>query len=384
MTSKSTIELCQAFVRIPSPSGQEGDLAARVAQEMSGRGFHDVSVDAFGSVVGRLLGATHGPVVLFDVHLDTVAPARPEQWRYGPWDGAIEGGQLWGLGAADVKGSLAALIAGLASLPRADLHGEIVLSASVCEENLTGAALTQILASQHVDVAIIAEPTELRLGSAQRGRGDVLVTAHGRSAHTSQPELGDNAVYKMLEAVSRLRSLPQPGDPELGSGVFELVEIVSEPLPGTAHVPHRCRTRFLARVLPEETDAGFLDRLHAALAGMDGVELSLEPSRQVCYTGATLAHSGFLPGWRTPPEAPWLARLQAALVDAGLGAQTFAARFGCNASACAGAGIPAFIYGPGSLRYAHAVDERISLSELVTGERAFAALARGCLAVHEA
>jgi acetylornithine deacetylase/succinyl-diaminopimelate desuccinylase-like protein len=291
----------------------------------------------------------------------------------------VAGGRLWGRGAVDTKGSLAAMILAAARLPREKFAGRIVVTASVCEENLTGAELSHVLDRFPADVVVTGEPTALRLGVAQKGRATLLLHAAGRAAHTSRPELGDNAVYKMIEAIQRLRAVPLPGAPDLGPGVLELTEMVSEPLPGNAMVPSGCRARFIARTMPGETEAAVLDRLRGALMGLSGVSVEVETARQACYTGEILEMRDFLPGWRARPGDPWQAAIVAALREADLPAATWAAPCGTNASESAGRrGIPSFIYGPGSLAQAHVVDEWVAVDELLAAEQGYATMARAC------
>jgi putative selenium metabolism hydrolase len=374
------VAFTQALVRAASPSGQEQRAAAVAASAMAALNFDEVYTDEYGSVIGTRHGHAAGPALLLDAHLDTVAAVTPEQWQHDPFEGEIAAGRLWGLGAADTKGSLAAMICAAAGLPRDSLRGQILITASVCEENLTGAALDHILDRHPADAVVIGEPTRLRIGVAQKGRAEIIVLATGRSAHTSQPELGENAVYKMIDALARLRALPLPADPELGPGVLELVEIVSEPLPGTAHVPNGCRARFVARLMPEETPESVLTRLRCGLADFAGVSVGLESTSQRCYTGQALFNDGFLPGWRTPAADPWLAKVQEGLRAGGLPAATFAAPCGTNGSASAGRRhIPTFIFGPGSLAQAHTVDEWIALDQLLAAEQGYASIIRACL-----
>ncbi len=376
----SVVALTQTLVREASPSGQEQAAAGAAASAMGVLDFDEVYTDEFGSVIGLRRGREAGATLLLDAHLDTVNAVSPEQWRHDPLAGEIAEDRLWGLGAADTKGSLAAMICAAAGVPRENLRGQVVVSASVCEENLTGAALGHILDRHPAEAVVIGEPTLLRIGIAQKGRADLIVRATGRSAHTSQPELGENAVYKMMDAVVRLRALPRPADPELGPGVLELVEIISEPLPGTAHVPHGCRARFLARLMPEESADSVLARLRAGLAALPGVSVELEASAQRCYTGQTLVHDGFLPGWRTSAAGPWPAKIQQGVRAAGLPGTTFAAPYGTNGSTSAGRRrIPTFIFGPGSLAQAHTVDEWIALDQLTAAEQGYAAIIRACL-----
>ncbi len=379
MIPPDPLALTRSLVRIPSPSGGEGAVAAHVAETMARLGFSEVQVDAWGDVIGVRRGGRPGPTLLFDGHMDVVDPG-PEPWTYDPYGGEVSEGRLWGRGAADTKGSLAAMICAGADLPMEKLAGTLVVAATVCEENLTGAALGLVLDAHRADLVITGEPTGLRLGVAQKGRATLRLHAAGRSAHTSQPELGDNAAYKMIEAVRRLRDLPQPADPELGPGVLELVELCSEPFPNQTLVPAGCHARFVARTMPGETADAFLGRIAAGLGNLTGVTYALDRLRQPCYTGAALEAVDFLPGWRCPADAAWRGALLDALAAAGLPADTFAAPCGTNASESAGRrGIPTFIYGPGTLAQAHIADEWVAVDDLIAAQAGYAALARWVL-----
>ncbi len=381
MSDLTPLSLCQSLVRAPSLSGDELLAAEIVADAMRHLGYDRVTTDEYGSVIGIRHGKNPGYTLLFDAHLDTVPPSSNADWQHDPFSGAVANRRIWGRGACDDKGVLAAMICGAARVPRNSFAGTVIVSASVCEENLTGAALAFILDRYHTDLVIVGEPTDLKLGIAQKGRAGIVVSARGKSAHTSRPELGENAVYKMIEAISRLRALELPSDPELGRSVFELTEIISEPLPGTGFVPAGCRARFVARTMPGETQAVILERCQNTLAGLGGITIEFDQLTQRCYTGKILAMRDFIPGWRVHPNDPWLSTIRSALRDIGLDAETFAAPYGTNASMSAGThSIPTFIFGPGSIEQAHTVDEWIAIDDLDAGEQAYAAIAQTCLA----
>jgi acetylornithine deacetylase/succinyl-diaminopimelate desuccinylase-like protein len=330
------IELCRELVRIPSLSGQEGDLGQFVADWMGAAGFA-VARDAHGSVLGTRQGFAPGPALLLDAHLDTVPVGDPVAWTHDPFAGELAEGRLWGRGSADTKGSLAAMLCAAAAQPGAGFRGTLMVSASVCEENLTAAALAQVLQRHPADLVLVGEPTSLRLGTAQKGRAGLVLEARGRSAHSSRPELGENAVYKLLEAVARVRALPLPVDPELGRGVCELIEMTSEPKGSIGMVPDRCTARLALRLLPGETEASVLARITGCLAGLDGITVTCAQLTQVCSTGLPLAMREFIPAWRNP-HADLESRLLAAL-----GTTAFAAPFTTNASAAAARGFDRFI-----------------------------------------
>ena len=359
------IELCREFVRIPSPSGQEGALAAVVAAHMKFMGF-SVELDRFGSVLGTRKGTRPGPALLFDSHLDVVPVGDPDAWTHPPFGADLAEGRLWGRGAADTKCSLAAMLC--AGAAASDFAGTLHISASVCEENMTAVALAEVLDRHPADLVIVGEPTGLCLGTAQKGRAGLLLEAKGRSAHTSRPELGDNAVYKMLEAIARIRALPLPVDPELGPAICELIEIDSEPKPSPGMVPHRCTARLALRLLPGETAQTVRERTVACLQGLEGIEVQLLTSSQRCHTGIEMVMEECVLSWKAQD-----AKLQARLLAA-LDTKAFAAPYSTNASAAAARNIPAFLLGPGSIEQAHSVDEWVSLDELRAAQVAYAAL----------
>jgi putative selenium metabolism hydrolase len=367
----AVVDLCREFVRIPSPSGDEGPLAAFVAERMEAAGL-SVSTDRFGSVLGVRRSRRPGPTLLLDAHLDTVPVPDQTAWTHDPFGAEIGEGRLWGRGSADTKGSLAAMICAAGDLDT--FSGTLLVSASVCEEDMTAFALSDLLHRHAVNLVLVGEPTSLRLGVAQKGRGGLVVEARGVSAHSSRPELGENAVYRMMEAVARIRALPLPADPELGSGVLELIEIGSEPSPSTGMVPHLCTARFAVRLLPGETAELVRGRVARGLQGMEGVSVRIAVSRRRCYTGEEIVMEEFVPAWRNRDL-----ELEARLLEA-LDTAPFAAPYTTNASAAASRGLPAFLLGPGSIDQAHTADEWIALEQLNGAREAYLAVARTFLA----
>lgn len=373
------VALCRELIRIPSYSGQEAEAADWAALKMQELGFSEIRRDPFGSVTGVWQGENPGPTLLLDAHLDVAPVGEAERWQHSPFGAELEGGRIWGRGSADTKSSLAAMLAAVSGLPPAALRGRVVLAASVQEESLTGVAVGAILERVKPDVFITGEPTSLNLAIAQKGRVSLDLHAHGRSGHTSRPEAGDNAVYKMIDAISRLRQMPTRSDPDLGQEILELTEIISAPCPNSGVIPFGCSARFIGRILPEETRAGFLQRVRDALLEIQGIEATIARLDSRCYTGETLAMDDYLPGWRNLPDDLWGKRILAALVDEGLASKCFASGCGTNASAAASRGIPSFIFGPGNLDQAHSIDEWVSVEEIQKAARGFRAAVMACL-----
>ena len=383
-TEARTITLCQELVRLESLSGEERAASEAVEREMRALGYDEVRRDELGSVLGvvrgaRAAGADAAPgALLFDAHLDVVPATEPETWRFPPFSGERAEGRVWGRGATDVKGSLAALVVALGTLPRGEIAGTFLVSASVGEEHIEGLAVGHVLAAHPVRAAIICEPTGLRLGLGHRGRASLVVQAAGRAAHTSRAENGINAVYRLTEAIARIRAMTPRTDALLGRGHIELVEVSSRPFPGSAMVPYEATARFDRRLVPGETRASVLTEMDEALAGLEGLSVRLHTGELRCYTGRSFTVEAFHPGWAVAADTPHAQRARQALEQAGLDRGVFYAPYSTNATETAGRrGISTLVYGAGDISAAHAVGESIEVAELLDAFRGYQALARG-------
>jgi len=363
------------LVRIPSLSGQEGEVASAVAARMRALGYDLVATDEWGNVVGTIFGGQAGPTILLDAHMDVVPPGDLAEWQRDPFGAEVEGERIYGRGANDDKASLAAIVTMAALLRREKLAGTVTVSASVNEEVAEGAALAKVVEAVRPDFVVIGEGTDLKLGVGQKGRASVLVEAAGVQAHAANPSQGVNAVYKLLPALERLRTLEAPSDPVLGDGLYELIELISTPYPSNSMVPYGCLARYDCRLVRGESAADLVARFQAA-AG-DEVDLSVSVRRGTfpCYTGAQLELEEFLPAWLTPADSPLVTAARRGLQGIGQSGEDFFAHFCTNGSYTAGvAGIPTIIYGPGTTEGAHVADESIAIPDLVAATHGYAAI----------
>ena len=386
-TEARTIAFCQELVRIESLSGEEQAAADAVEREMRALGDDEGARDELGSVGGGIRG-THAAgadaatgALLFDAHLDVVPATEPGAWRFPPFSGEQAEGRVWGRGATDVKGSLAALVQALGTLPRAEFAGAIAVSASVGEERIEGLAVSHVLAAHPVRAAVVCEPTGLQLGLGHRGRASLVVEAAGRAAHTSRAENGINAVYRLTDAIARIRAMAPRSDALLGHGHIELVEVSSSPFPASAMVPYHATARFDRRLVRGETRESVLGEMESALAGLEGLSVRLHEGELRSCTGRSFKVEAFHPGWAVAADAPHVRRARQALGQAGLDRGVFYAPYSTNATETAGrAGLPTLIYGAGDISAAHAVDESVGVDELLDAFRGYQALARGLAA----
>jgi len=389
MSENQLIAFTQSLIRCPSPPGEESAVVDVILRELRALGFDGFWRDEIGNAVGVIMGAEPGPTLLLDSHCDTVGIAPGVPWHHDPFGGAIEDGFIYGRGAADMKGALAAMIHAAAGVDRATLRGRVVITATVLEENLEGAALKAVMDAVRPDFVVIGEATELRLNRGGRGRAEIHLETIGRPAHSSTPDLGRNAVLDMLPVIQAIARLPVPTDPFLGPGILALTDIISDPYPAYSVIPSRCRVTYDRRLLAGETEAGVLNLFSIAnlrgladpssssgqaLEGLTGVELraAVAQGAHKTYTGAVLCGPKFLPAWLLEESDPFVQTALRGLRAAGLDPQFGAYRFCTNAAYSAGtAGVPTVGFGPGREQDAHVIDERLSLEELAVAGRGY-------------
>lgn len=382
LSADAVADFALRLVRTPSPSGREDGVARLVREEMARLGF-EVRVDDWGNVVGSIETGP-GPRVLLDAHMDTVGVTDPAAWTRDPW-GERVGARLYGRGAADMKGPLAAAVYGLSTLVGTLDRGTAVFSASVAEELVEGPALRHVAEQVRPDYVIICEATSLRLARGQRGRAEVHIEVTGRPTHSSRPDLGVNAAEAMADIVVALRDLVPPRHPVLGAGILVLTDVKSEPYPGLSVVPDRCVATYDRRTLPGEGEGDALTPIRRTvdrvLAGSRATaRVTIATDDFTTYTGRRVTAPNFAPAWFFDDDAEIVAAGAEGLVRAGLAPALGHYAFCTNGSATAGhLGIPTIGFGPGSEEAAHRVDEFVEVAELGAAARAYAEIVRRVL-----
>jgi putative selenium metabolism hydrolase len=375
-------QLALRLIATPSLSTEEGDCAALVAEELRRLGL-TVDVDEMGNVVGRLeLGP--GPTVMVDCHLDTVPVVDASEWTRAPY-GEVVDGRLYGRGAVDMKGPMAAVLKAIDAIRTTD-RGTLVFAGTLAEELVEGPATIAVAGAVQPDYVVICEPSQRRVARGQRGRAEVAVEIHGLSSHSAYPSEGVNAAEVMTDVITGLRALRPTVDSTLGEGILVLIDLKSEPYPSLSTVPERCRATFDRRTLVGESQDDVLgpirevvDRVTAAWGATGTVEVVAH--RHTNYSGTVVETTKFAPAWLFSHDDPVVARAVAGLGEAGLDAVVTHYRFCTNGSATAGRlGIPTIGYGPGHEDQAHKVDEHIDLDDLRLGARGYVAILTALLA----
>ncbi len=377
----SIVETLASLVAIDSVSSSlpggpgERELAQHVAELARAAG---ADVESFEVAPGRpnvLAWVRRGgrPTVLLECHLDTVA-LDPMPDALNP---RVAQGRLYGRGAADPKGSLAAMLHVLrAAGADPAFPVDVCLAGAVDEEiSMTG---SRALAERGlaVDAAIVGEPTQLRIVTAQKGAVRWRVRTHGVAAHSATPDLGRNAIMDMTRALAALAAgvepwLAQRPHPVLGCATWNVGTIAG----GSAVnvVPDRCDIDVDRRLVPGDTSAEVLHHVDAALDALRAEDAELRIDRDPPYVD--------IPAIETPHDAPIVQAAQRAVAAAGRPTEPMGVAYATDAAMLSGVGgIPAVVLGPGDIAQGHTDDEWIALDQL---EQAVDVYRMTCLAFAE-
>lgn len=367
MTTTAVADLLQDLIAINSvnPAYPEGKGEAVVADYVE-RHCENIGLDVTRQPVlpGRdnivatitVPGATE--TLLYEGHMDTVGLGLMGETGLLP---QLRDGKLYGRGACDTKGSLAAMLVAFEHLleRRAELKVNAVLLASVDEEYAYRGVLAYIESDLPATAAVVGEPTDLRIVVAHKGcvRGTITVT--GRAAHSSEPHLGISAIDGMADVLIGLRTLapqlatrqhPLMSPPTLTVGTIE---------GGTGHniVPEQCTIVYDRRTLPDEEPETVLAELDAVL---DIVRES-RPDLTIMRPEPRLLSEGL----DTPVEAGIVDAAAIACRELALNPEPAGVPYGSDASKLQKRrGIPSIVFGPGSIAPAHGADEFVPLDHL--------------------
>ncbi|TCC50199.1 M20 family peptidase [Kribbella capetownensis] len=320
--------------------------------------------------VGITLAGGNGPGLLLLGHTDVVPIG--DGWTTAPFGGEVRDGRIYGRGASDMKGGLAAALVALAALRGTELSGPVELAAVVDEEE-TGKGIRAYVASaggrpRSFLGCITAEPTDLQTIIAARGDSYLRVAIHGRACHAGNPDDGANAIYGAAAVVAEIErlhaDLAAAPHALLGPATWSVGQINGGT--GGSIVPAECVIVADRRLLPGESPATVLDDLRSRVAGLDlksrGLTVDLDMPME-------------MPAFETAADDALVVATEAARLDAGGAALPLA---GWTA-ACDGGyvardlGVPVVVLGPGSVTTeAHRADESVPITELVTAARTYA------------
>jgi acetylornithine deacetylase len=389
-----------ALVRIPSVTGDEGAVAASLADRLEALGLDvevftpnpaDIRADpdwpgeempraSLPVVIGRA-GRPGGRRLVLSGHVDVVPAGDPGSWSRDPFSGEVVGGELYGRGSCDMKGGLASILGAVRALRDTGaldrLDGELLVAFVPSEEDGGQGTLAAIRAGATGDMAVITEPTNLELVVAHAGALTFQLTVPGRAAHASRRTEGVSALANLQILVAALEADETRRNAE-----------ETEPLMAALGMPY---PTMIGKVAGGDWASTVMDRVVAD--GRYGVRLGqtveeAEAELRACIleacaadpflrehpasvevTGARFGSS------RVPAEHALPAGLAAAAAAVtGEAPPRIGVPYGCDMRLFINLGdTPCVVYGPGDVRLAHGADERVPLPEVETCARVLAA-----------
>jgi acetylornithine deacetylase/succinyl-diaminopimelate desuccinylase family protein len=308
------------------------------------------------NIVARLEVPGAKRTLLLEAHQDTVPV---DGMTIDPFGGVIEQGRLYGRGACDIKSGMAAMLATFARLARDKTRAtmNVTMACTVDEEHTFLGVQELVRRGVRADFAIIAEPTNLDIVNAHKGVARFVLTTYGRACHSSRPDRGINAVYRMgrvltgIERFARTLELSRT-DPILGPPTVSVGRIDGGVSVNT--VPDMCRIEIDRRVIPGEDAAATAGELVRYLREQEKLDFEMEcpaPWMSMPALG--------------PQGSEELVALLAKAIHTVDGLHpVVSVPYGTDASIIARAGIPAVVFGPGDIAQAHTKDEWVSLEEV--------------------
>jgi len=359
--------------RSQNPMDGEAAVADYITEFLRGLGLEVTNPEVLPgrpNVVARLRGSGGGPMLAFNTHMDTVPEGTG--WTRAPFGGEVIDGRLFGRGAADAKGPLAAFLAAIEALAGSavQLRGDLLMTAVVDEETGSRGA-RELVPALEVDMAVVGEPTSMNVGIAHRGSLRPVLAVNGRTAHSSRPDQGVNAIYQsvpVLEAFQayaesiRGRTHPLCGSPSaaitmISAGVAENV------------IPGRCELTLDRRMIPGEVESDVVAEIDQVLADVRArrPDVDVQIARMLATTGGAS---------ELDPEHPLVAlALASANVATGRQASLIGLSGACDMTHFRARGVPCVVLGPGDSAQAHQPDENIDIRELHQGALAYSLLA---------
>ena len=326
------VSLARQLIDIDSTTGREGQVASVVASYLRERGY-SVLEQPLNDGRANVIAACGEPRLVFSTHLDCVPPFFASR---------IEGDLLYGRGACDAKGILAAQVAAAERL-RAAGETQIGLVFVAGEERGSDGAKAANKIASRSEYLINGEPTDNRLGAATRGVFRVRLIAEGRAAHSGYPELGDSAIEKLLDRLVALRAAPWPSDETLGTTHYTIGLIKGGVAPNV--IPAHAEAEIIFRSVGDHDD------LRRILRGVVGDLVLIDEVLEVPAVRLRTRDGFDSAVFAYTTDIPFLDKWGAPL-----------------------------LMGPGSIHVAHTDREHVSIAQLQESVALYAQLARELLA----
>jgi len=348
------------LIDIPSVTGHEGLIKDHLAGAFSDMGLdvslQHVDTDRY-NVIGRL---GEGPIrLMLCTHMDVIPELDNSLWHSPPFKATVKDDRIYGRGAVDAKGPLAAAMEAMLRLKRQGFKCSVALAVVVEEETGRSVGARKLMEEYSPEHGIIMEPTGLRVSTAHKGAIRAVITVRGKAAHSSMADTGVNAISIAVEALKDMEiyrgKVMSSTDPMLGRSTLEVTMIQGGERINV--IPEKCKVFVDRRLILGETIEGSFGELTAVVRNIArrlGADITVE---MLCAYPASSVR-----------EDSDIARLvKNALNSKDLPSSTMGFLAGCDMWTFSRKGIPTVIIGPGGIYQAHTIDEFIEKEELRLG-----------------
>lgn len=354
------------LVRIRSYTGHEGPAVERTLKEFEAIGCDEIWMDTAGNALGRIGLGKH--TILYDAHLDTNEVADEREWPHPPLEPVIKDGVMWGLGTSDCKGGVAAITYGAAILKALNLTEDfsLFIMGATLEEDAEGFALRSLIERDGLqpDAVLICEASDLTLRVGQRGRCEIRIRTTGKAAHASHPELGENAIEKMIPIIQALKKMEGslPVHPVFGRG-NQVISLIHGPNTPNS-VPSWCEITLDRRIVPGENIESLLSEIRPVVEPLGG-NVYIPDQSVITHNGQNLSGPSFYSAFMLDDDSNLLTAAQETCKSLfGKPAKTDVWKFSTDGCYSGGiANIPTIGYGPQEAKYCHTPDDQINLEK---------------------
>lgn len=374
------VSLLQRLIRTPSLPGEEGDVAALVAAEMRDLGYDEVRTDEVGNVLGKIHGQGSAPPMMFNTHLDHVDVGDPSLWPHPPFGAEIRDNRVWGRGAVDIKGPMAAQIYGVAQLLEGERPPGDVWVTCVVQEEIGGVGARHLAEQLQVPVVVVGEPSRNTVRRGHRGRTELEVHVKGRSVHASVPQEGVNPLTSLGRFLADLESIEMPENPDLGPSsvtatLLRTDQTSANVVPG--EVWQTCDWRNIPGQTGEDAQVALQELADRSVRNGAQAEVTIPVFERRTYTGLDRPIPGSNPAYILPRDHSAVVAASA-ICNEVLGEERPVGiwNFATDGGHFAGVGMAPIGFGPGDEMLAHTIDEHIEITELEDAMRVNATLAR--------
>ncbi|CAH0118928.1 Acetylornithine deacetylase [Paenibacillus sp. CECT 9249] len=373
---QETIDLLERLIRIPGHEdcpGQEkaiGEFLYRLFREEGiDVELQEVS-DGRSNVIARLQGTGGGKSLMLNGHIDTIPPYdMPDALRP-----AVRNGKLYGRGAVDMLGAIAAMASALIAVRRSQirLRGDLIFTGVIGEESGSAGAWHMVNQGVGADYAVVGEPTMMDIAVAHKGVEWFEIQFEGLAAHGSNPDAGINAIYHANRFIQKVREtyipeLARRAHPLLGHSTVNIGEIHGGKRPTI--VPDCCVVRLERRYIPGENREQVFQEMLSLLEEVKQAEDHVKVSIRRMPITKDVPHDAL----ESNPDSPLVQALSdACREETGRNHAAIGVHFWTDAAILSNYGqMESVVCGPGNVAQAHSNDEYIELSQLEAATRVY-------------